>query len=79
MFRVTATYYIGEGWDVKDEQLFTAAGQRCQASGTEPDKKNSDKRIRDLIWMVDTIEKAMNMRQRLMAAGCGAIVTFREA
>jgi hypothetical protein len=78
-FRVTAIYYIGEGWDVKDEQLYRAAGRKSDASGSEPDNKDKKRRIRDLVWFVQEIEDAKAMRQRLMAAGTGAIVTFREA
>lgn len=77
-FRVTATFYIGEGWDEKDEQLYRSAGCKSLHSFTYPDSREKGKQVREHVWVVTVLEDAKNLRQRLIAAGVGAIVTFRE-
>lgn len=65
-FEVRAQYDF-DMWPEADEIMFEVAGRKCDFAGT-------DFRGRDLGWVEEKFSEAVEMRQRLEAAGASAQV-----
>lgn len=75
MFYVHANYPLDEGWKLKDDAIYKAAGRRSDYSsaGGAPGHQ-----YRHHGWNVETFADALAMKDRLLKVR-GVCATFRES